>query len=243
MSLIQEAKITFQQFEKWIISFCLTCIFKMELVWEIPIFRDFTSLTLCKYVHRHMLHVYQLKTACTMWKEARWQRTKQNYLRHHPGALIHGTVQGASIHLAQHLDTERRVLVLLPKFYQVCLVSILQTVSPTSLVQPYFPWDDICTLPSSASVPCSRSYPTPLEGQWPFLKCRSDPAVPLWTTLYSVGNCVLLAPYIHLYHSISHNFDLFIGLLSLSSLRANFLRMSSVLNRKSTCFYNPEMKK
>lgn len=71
MPLIQEAKITFQQFEKWIIFFCLTSIFKMELKREILIFRYFCSHTLCKYVRHHVLHLSRLKTARSGWCPAR----------------------------------------------------------------------------------------------------------------------------------------------------------------------------
>lgn len=73
MPLIQEAKITFQQSKKKrIIFFCLTCISKMELKWEILIFRDFTGHTLCKYAHHHVnievsLKRHEGEEACTVW--------------------------------------------------------------------------------------------------------------------------------------------------------------------------------
>lgn len=106
MPLIQEAKITSQQFEKWIISFCLRSIFKMELKWEIPIFHDFTSHTLCKYVHHRVLHL-SLKTsrseccpACTVQLWITWQCPQQNCRKYHHGTFIDGHAGPGHQHLS-----------------------------------------------------------------------------------------------------------------------------------------------
>lgn len=176
MPLIQEAKITFQQFEKWIISFCLTSIFKMELKWEIPIFHDFTSHTLCKYGHHHGLHLSRLKTswrelcpACTVWMWAQWQYRKQNFHKNHGGTLKYGHAGPEHQQLSTTTPEcwEKRVLTLLisslTRLEQAYLSSIFQTYLLFHYIRSALqhPWEFCNTCPLPAPVPCSNPHSTP----------------------------------------------------------------------------------
>lgn len=190
MPLIQEAKTTFQQFEKWIIFFCFTSIFKTELKWEIPIFHDFTSHTLCKYVHHHGLHLSQLKPSWTercpahaVWMWAWQEHTgRSGHKRHHGTSREHGHQHPSST------TPEYWQKMLLPlltlsstKIRWVCLPSTFQIFFHFSYRSRAL-WESYKyrgTFLSLTSVLSSNSHSTP-RGESYLSKHHPHPFVPLW---------------------------------------------------------------
>lgn len=188
MSLIQEAKITFQQFEKWIIFFCLTSIFKMELKREILIFRYFASHTLCKYVHHHVLHLSRPKTAwskrCPAWNA-------QCGCEHSGGVqsrtVINTSMVPGYMDISMYLrtipeyweETHAPCLILhqtqsiqLNQSFPVSSRSI--STSTTSIQASNIPGNTAMLPQPPASVLCSNSYSTPPGRQLSFLSISLD---------------------------------------------------------------------
>ena len=183
MPLIQEAKITFQQFEKWIISFCLTSIFKMELKWEIPIFHDFTSHTLCKYGHHQGLHLSRLKTswrercpACTIWMWAQLEIQEAVFIKTIVVPwYMNMLALNISIYLAQLLNAEKRGLSPFssngsPDSSKSTFPASARSTSTSPMLGQTsdIPWGYCYTCPPPAQVLCSNSHSIPQGWQWPF---------------------------------------------------------------------------
>lgn len=127
----------------------------MELKWEVPSFRDFTSHTLCKYVHHHVLHGSQLKSA-----RSAGSQTHNAHMGLSDGTRSRKGTQIRELRTAQCLEEQGLILLIksLTKLGQIYLVSILQLSFHQRGLESLL-------VPSAASVSSSSTLFTPQRGE------------------------------------------------------------------------------